>query len=649
MSALFKEPTRVLFNHQNATVYPAGPDDVSIIFDQGQSKIYPRLVLIKAHRDRQVVIKDDFNASVSLDSLGEVSSKTVRKIAYVNELRNKKFPRSRKTIQAVIRQVSTRFPDEHQPSVSTVYNWIRDCDLAGKDVDPQQILELRKRKCDSRISEEVNTLMTDVIDAYYLQPTIPTVMFVYEIFLNEYQKIFPDNKAKYPHKSTFYNRIEALCPFNTELQRKGRSAAKLLRRTALEQMRADQILEVVQLDAVHLNIPLYDEEENSIGSPVVHIAIDVYSRAIMGFSIELNSESSAGVVECVKHAVSMKYKDDHYYTKNEWEMYGKPLEVISDGGAAYISESVTSFLSILGITRTVNESYTPWHKAIVERFNLTLRLKFASLFTSYVGRKKDGRDLHTLKKYGQKVTLKQFKKALTCYIVDDYNQSPHNSLLKRTPTNTWLDSAIYATPLIPSQLEVAMKLNGKLLSAKLSTVQGIRVNNVFYNSREMQKAFLEQLGSVAFKGVKVKFLYNPMKIDSIALIISGKVIQVPVSRSDYPMQEGMSLNEHKTQRQKRIDAALAENESQQKRVKYPDRSNKGLEHSPIGKPVSRSKKRSQEMPLDKVNEKKALIASGSDVKTEEEYESCEEVSESAGTVYFSALTSRIVIGGKGNE
>ncbi len=533
MSLTFKTPTRILINLQEATAYPAGPDDVSVIFDQGPPKIFPRLSLIKAHRDRQVVIKDDYNTNVSLDSLGEVSSKTVRKIAYINELRSKEFPRSRKTIKAVIRQVSTRFPEDHQPSVSTVYNWIRDCDLAGKNVDPQQVLEPRKRKCDSRIPDEVNALMADVIDAHYMQPTIPSVMFVYEIFINEYQKIFPDNKIRAPHKSTFYSRIEALCPFNTELQRKGRSAAKLLRRTALEQMRVDQILEVVQLDAVHLNIPLIDEEGNSLGSPVVHIAIDVFSRAIMGFSIELNSETSAGVVECIKHAVSMKYKDDHYYTKNEWEMYGKPLEVISDGGAAYISESVTGFLSVLGITRIVNESYTPWHKAIVERFNLTLRLRFASLFTSYVGRKKDGRDLHTLKKYGQKVTLKQFKKALTCYIVDDYNQSSHNSLLKRTPTNTWADSAVFATPLVPSQLAMAMKLNGKLLSATLCSVQGIRVNNVFYNSRKMQSEFLVKLGREILKGVKVNFLYNPMKIDSITLVINEKIIQVPVSRSDY--------------------------------------------------------------------------------------------------------------------
>ena len=639
MSALFKTPTRILINLQEATVYPAGADDVSVIFDQGPPKIYPRLTLIKAHKDRQVVIQDDYQTIVPLDSLGQVSAKTVRKLAYLNVLRSKKFSRSRSTISAVIRQVSSSNPSEKPPSVSTVYGWLRACESAGESVDPQHVLEPLKRKCDSRISTEVNTLMAEVIDAYYMQPTIPSVMFVYTIFIKEYQRLFPDNKIRSPHKSTFYNRIEALCPFNVEFERKGRAAAKLLRRTALHQMRTDQILETVQLDAVHLNIPLFDEEGNSLGSPVVHIAIDVFSRAIMGFSIELNSESSAGVVECIKHAVSMKYRDDHYYTKNDWEMYGKPLEVISDGGPAYISEGVTGFLSVLGITRIVNESYTPWHKAIVERFNLTLRLKFASLFTSYVGRKKDGRDLHTLKKYGQKVTLKQFKKALTSYIVDDYNQSPHNSLLRRTPTNSWLESAVYATPLVPSQLKMAMKLNGNLLSAKLSTVQGIRVNNVFYNSQKMQDEFLVQLGREVLKGVKVNFLYNAMNIDSITLVINGKIIQVPATSYDYPVLEGMSLAEHRAQRKQRIDSAEAENDLQQKHVEFQDRIDEILEQSPIGKPASRSKKRGPEMPLEKVNAKMAFMASESDVETEEESESCEEASDSSTAAYFSELTA----------
>jgi transposase InsO family protein len=646
MSTLFKTPTRILINLQEATVYPAGADDVSVIFDQGPPKIYPRLTLIKAHKDRQVVIQDDYQTIVPLDGLGQVSAKTVRKLAYLNVLRSKKFSRSRNTISAVIRQVSSSNPSEKPPSVSTVYGWLRVCESAGESVDPQHVLEPLKRKCDSRISTEVNTLMVEVIDAYYMQPTIPSVMFVYTIFIKEYQRLFPDNKIRSPHKSTFYNRIEALCPFNVEFERKGRSAAKLLRRTALHQMRADQILETVQLDAVHLNIPLFDEEGNSLGSPVVHIAIDVFSRAVMGFSIELNSESSAGVVECIKHAVSMKYKDDHYYTKNEWEMYGKPLEVITDGGPAYISESVTGFLSVLGITRIVNESYTPWHKAIVERFNLTLRLRFASLFTSYVGRKKDGRDLHTLKKYGQKVTLKQFKKALTCYIVDDYNQSPHNSLLKRTPTNSWLDSAIYATPLVPCQLEMAMKLNGKLLSATLNSVQGIRVNNVFYNSRKMQNAFLEELGREVFNGAKVNFLYNPMKIDSITLVINKEIIQVPVSRSDYPVLEGMSLTEHRVQRKKRIDSALAENDLQQRHVGFQDRIDEMLEQRPLENVANRSKKRSHEMPIEKVNAKMAFMGSGSGAETEEADELYEEASDSSAAAYFAELTAGFTIEGE---
>ena len=648
MNALFNAATRVSIHHRDATAYPAGPDFVSVVFDQGQPKTFSRSSFVKAHRNREVVIKENFQTTVSLDSLGNVSPKDLSKIAYLNVLRTHKFQRSRRTIKAVIRQVSSDFPLDKIPAVSTVYNWLRAGDEAGQEVDPQRVFEPKKRKCDSRLSNEANALINDVIDAYYMQPTLPTVMHVYKIFKKEFQKISPENTIRFPHKSTFYNRIAALCPHEVELKRKGRSAAKLLRRTVLQQICTENVLEAVQLDAVHLSIPIYDDEDNLLGYPVVHIAIDVFSRAVMGFSVELGSESAAGVVECIQSAVSAKYHEDHSYTKNDWEMFGKPQEFITDGGSAYTSESVIRTLSIMKITRIVNKSYTPWHKGIVERFNLTLRMQFASLFTSYIGRRKDARDLHTLKKYGEKVTLKQFKKALTCYIVDDYNQSPHNSLLTRTPANTWLDSAEFVTPMVPAQLEKAMMLKGNLLSAKFSPLKGIRVNNVFYNSKELQEKYLSHHGRKVFDGIDIEFYYNPMNIENITVEIGTEFIHVPVSTSDYPVTPGMSFAEHKEQRNQRQKDAEAENDLKDSRVDISEKIDEIIGRNPTqDNAADRSKKSGPAMPLDKINRKTASMNSKDNFEEEVEEEYTQDPDcEMSPDEYEAALDSS---NGNGND
>ena len=604
MDKLFKEEARVSINGGMATLYPAGPDQVSVLYDDQRNTIVDKEVILKAYREQKLLLIDESGIDLTINDQGEVDQKTLWRLAYVSAvLALKKGYKSRPKIQIIINQVAANYPNIKKPSVSAVFNWVTKAERTNQHEARASVLKSKKRKCDSRVSDEINQLIFDAIDAFYMTPLVSTISKAYRKFKKEFRKRFPENNIKDPHKSTFYHRIKELCPFEKELKRKGRAAAKLLRRTAIQEMCAKEILEQVQLDAVHLNIPLYDDEDNYLGKPVVHIAIDVYSRAVMGFSVELDSESSAGVIECIKNGVSTKLHEDHPYTLNKWKMYGKPLEMVSDGGSAYVSETVTTVLSILNIIRLVNRSYTPWHKAIVERFNRTLRWQFAALFKSYVGRKKDGRDLHTLKKFNERVTLNKFCKALTCYIVDDYNQSPHNSLLERTPNSMWSKSAELAPPIVPHTLSRALLLKGDVKSATLHHVQGIRVNCVFYNSQELQDAYVIQYGEKIIDKNKVTFLYNPLNINSITVRMDNRLISVPVYKADYPVHNGMSLVENKVKRLKTIKEAREEYERLRNRIDIDDRLGEFVNEESITEVVDQSKKRGPSMPIDPVNKK----------------------------------------------
>ena len=604
MNRLFEAGTRISVNHRTGTVYPLGSDHVSIVFEDGEIENISRALVLQAFKNQTLKLFDSKASSLPIQELAPLSLKQIEKLAYINgvlQLKEKNCSRDR--IRAVIKQVSVNYPHTKAPSVSTVYNWVKKAMTLGEKADSEALLSTTKRNRDARIPLKVDQLMDDAIDLFYMQPTQSSIVQTYRYFKEQYQKLYPTNKSLSPHRTTFYRRVDALCPIEKTLKREGRSAAKKLKRTAINEMRAETILEQLQLDAVHLNIPLYDKEGNKLGTPVIHIAIDVFSRCVVGFEIELNSETSSGVIECLKSAISLKYHEDHPYTKNAWLMHGKPFEIVTDGGSAYNSETVISFVAMLKIVRSVNASYTPWHKGIVERFNRTLRSQFARLFKSYVGRKEDGRDLHTLSKYNEKVTFCEFRELLTCYIVDDYNQKPHNSLLERTPTNVWLECAEFTPPIIPSSLASALLLYGKVESAVLSPIQGIRHNNVFYNSQELQNAFLAEYGEKALKGMTVKFFYNPMNINSISIKIDQKLIAVPCFKSDFPVHEEMSLAEHKAGRDKAKKRAREETEHQSNQIAVKTHFSRVIESDSEQKEADRSRKQVSSLPLTNVNEK----------------------------------------------
>lgn len=625
MHKMFEANTRVCFQHRTATVFPAGPDKVTLLFDEGSDSVVSKSTLLQALSNHQIqVIEDTAPAANEAFILDEKKhADVIRKAAYINVAKRVPNHRNQKVLESVIRRVKQQIGDLNPPAWSTLYKWIRKHDQQGKDSDPLQTQSPAKRKQDKRVPESVEILIEECIDDVYLQPNERYVWPAYEQFKKRLKSVYATDK-KDPFKSTFYNRVNALCVIETTRKQEGKMAARTMMRTAIQEMRANTILEQVQMDAVHLNIPLYDDEGNFLGYPINHFSIDVHSRAVMGFSVELGGESSAGVIECLQNVVRFKQHEEHSYTKNPWVMYGKPLEISHDGGAAYTSQTVSGFLASLGIIGQTNDVGQPWKKAMIERFNRTLRDQFASRFKSYLGKRGDGRDSSYAKDYGEKVTLEKYKKLLTYYIVDDYNQSAHTALLDRTPNNVWIEQAEIATPMEPASLPYAMRLKGNWLPpVTYDPTSGMRINNVYYNSKELHKYYLrEQTPSRSVK-VKLDVLYNPSNIYDVTVMIGKKLIVVSRYKSDFPVHVGMSLAEHKAKRKARLEAARKENSKEDKHVPVADVISKELKdaiHASHQSDTSTAKTRPQ-MPIEQTNKAIAAVSAAQqhDMEVEEPY------------------------------
>lgn len=91
------------------------------------------------------------------------------------------------------------------------------------------------------------------------------------------------------------------------------------------------ILEQVQIDHTVIDLIIVDERDRSpIGRPYLTIAIDVFSRAILGMVVTLEAPSSVSVGLCLAHAVSDKHPWlERLGVEMDWVMRGKPVLVIS--------------------------------------------------------------------------------------------------------------------------------------------------------------------------------------------------------------------------------------------------------------------------------------------------------------------------------
>lgn len=131
----------------------------------------------------------------------------------------------------------------------------------------------------------------------------------------------------------------------------------------------------VEIDAVHLNLGLIDDETGEfLGKVIVFFAIDVYTRYILGYSLVYGispGETSEAVIELISSIVAPKIRSGNY--RNEWYCLGKPWEVHCDNGSAFIAENTLRFLTHLSIDQHRSETGKGQRRPFIERFNRTFR------------------------------------------------------------------------------------------------------------------------------------------------------------------------------------------------------------------------------------------------------------------------------------
>lgn len=556
--ALFSPGSRIVLDGKNALIAHENGDSFVLFTEDALQREIPKKVLQIAYQEGRMRFNVD-NPDSEISRKPFLTSSEAKKaeymLAYLEPMTHYENTGSKRTAAKVIKDVVRSRGEAVQPSPKpiTLYKWFKKWTGAGKNIlvfFPPGRTSTRK----SSIAPEYLELMTNTIDELVLTKNNCTVARAYREFWA--QAIALESKNKIPSKQAFYDHYNRIDPRIKIKAQVGNSALTQATRIALRTYEVRHPLERVEIDAAHLTMYLVDEYLNLIANKViVYLAIDVYSKAIVGFAMDYGmniAEKSEGVTECLKSVLRDKHHD-YPYLNNDWPG-GKPTTIVGDPGTAIISESFTTLAGQLQIHREVTEARQGWKKPHIESYFKVLRADFLKRLPGYVPKRSPLLKFdHSLKDL-RCFMASEFQKMMVTYLVNGYNHAAQKKLGGVSPHERWLAGVEhYGEPEMVEDLSFANSFGGNITSRVLNPTKGIHLHDLKYHSVALQDLYFRLVKNFGDK-CKIEVRWSSQNLKEV-MVLDPKTrtyLIVPCTKN---LPEGMTLAKWKAQ--KKIVADLA--------------------------------------------------------------------------------------------
>lgn len=306
---------------------------------------------------------------------------------------------------------------------TTLYRWHRSYLSTGTITG---ILPHKKgRKTgEIKIPSRVETIIQEMIDKYYLTKQRHSISFVIQKVFFQCQQA----KLILPSANTIRNRIAHVSEYYRLKHQGEASLAKDKYEPKPNHFNADYPLEIVQMDHTKVDIILVDDETRMpIGRPWVTLAIDIYSRMIVGYYLSLDVPSATSLALCMTNVVMPK---DELLLKldinAEWYVWGKMKTLHADNGADFRSEALKKACLAHGIHTNFRPIPKKEYGGHIERLMGTVMNEVHSLPGTTHS------DIKARQSYDSegnaRMTFLEFEKWLVTFITKVYHRKKHASL-----------------------------------------------------------------------------------------------------------------------------------------------------------------------------------------------------------------------------
>lgn len=286
-----------------------------------------------------------------------------------------------------------------------------------------------------RTAPEVEALIADVIKEQYLTRQRRSVA----VIVREIRMRCKESGYKIPSDNTVRARIRSLDPLKVVNKREGHHAARSLMPAAGKAPEPAAPLDVVQIDHSPVDVIVVDEiAREPIGRPYLTLAIDTFTRCIVGMLLTLESPSAISVGLCLAHMVSDKsgWLARLGLTDMTWPMHGKPNWIYVDNAPEFHSEALKRGCEQHGIKRDYRPGGLPHFGGIIERvIGTAMKMSHELPGTTFSNTKERGKYKSEARAI---LTLRELEKWLTLAI-GTYHESVHKSLWE-PPSACWSKS-----------------------------------------------------------------------------------------------------------------------------------------------------------------------------------------------------------------
>lgn len=216
-----------------------------------------------------------------------------------------------------------------------------------------------------RLPEPVERIIRELLQKRFLTKQKRSLA----AFHREVAQACKTQKLPVPARNTVAQRIAGLHPAKIARSRGGQDAARPLQGAGGIPPEVTMPLEQVQIDHTVIDLIVVDERDRQpIGRPYLTLAIDVFTRCVLGMVVTLEAPSAVSVGLCLAHAACDKRPWlEGLNVEMDWPMSGKPRLLYLDNAAEFKSEALRRGCEQHGIRLDYRPPGQPHYGGIVER------------------------------------------------------------------------------------------------------------------------------------------------------------------------------------------------------------------------------------------------------------------------------------------
>lgn len=467
-----------------------------------------------------------------------------RRVQYVRRLQESGTPSfTPAAMDATIKEIAAAIGDGSPPSVVTLYRWYSRY-RANPDVRalvPR--FDRRGGRCKDR-SRLWQLCMEAAQEAFAASPSSTAdsvrVRLLAKVAAAN-RTLLPQEQLQPPSLRTVYRMLGHAYAFERTTLKAGKAAADKAYRLVRTGATTTNILERVEVDHTPLDLFLIDDKTSlPLGRPTLTVAIDHFSRMLLGYYLSFEGPSSAAVMGALRHAILPKETATVVLTQvkseHQWPCYGRPDVLVVDNGLEFHGKDLESVAFDLDIRLQFCPKHQPRFKGVVERYLKTINYFFAHQFPGTSLARFHQRGDYDPQRHAL-LTMGEFKQLFEKWITDVYAQTQHRGI-GTTPWAKWHEGLVRRQPSLPGDIGDLQRRIGLVCERSLRR-DGIWLHGIRYSADKLQPV-LDRFGV----GVRVRVLFDPCDLGSIHVWGPDQDVPITAHALDQHYAKGLTARQN---------------------------------------------------------------------------------------------------------